>query len=379
MKLTLAYLRAHKVKALLLSLAFALTAFLPLALTVLVRTYQADLTARAAATPLVLGAKGDRYDLVLKSLYFSGPLESPLNAKEVSEIKNAIPLHLQFTAGGAPLVGTNLSYFKFRHLTPATGTLPLRLGDVILGSAVAKRLNLTPGDHLLTDQASLFNIAATYPLKMRITGVLKETNTPDDDAAFTDIKTTWTVAGIGHGHSDLEKSPEDVLTKNGTTLQASPAILQYNEITPENIGSFHFHGSETTYPVSSAIITPDTPKATTLLKGKFSTSETRQILVPNLVIAELLGVVFKIKRFLDRASWLVYAAAGLFTTLVVLLSLRLRQNEWRILTRIGCARNTIVKLQLQELGILLITGIVIAMFAASFFMKFGTGSLNFPN
>ena len=254
MKLTLAYLRDNKAKAVLLALAFALTAFLPLALTVLVRTYQKDLTARAAATPLVLGAKGDRYDLVLKSLYFSGPLESPLNAKEVSEIENAIPLHLQFTAGGAPLVGTHLRYFDFRSLSLASGTLPLRLGDVVLGSATAKRLGLTTGDHLLTDQASLFNIAATYPLKMRITGVFAASGTPDDDAAFVDIKTTWTVAGIGHGHVDLIESPKDVLTKNGDNLQASPAILQYNEITPENIGSFHFHGDDTTFPVSSAII-----------------------------------------------------------------------------------------------------------------------------
>ena len=37
---------------------------------------------------------------------------------------------------------------------------------------------------------------------------------------------------------------------------ASPAVLSYTEITPENIGSFHFHGNPQDYLINAVIALP---------------------------------------------------------------------------------------------------------------------------
>ena len=127
---------------------------------------------------------------------------------------------------------------------------------------------------------------------------------------------------------------------------------------------YHTSNALVALPVSSILVVPKSPKDATLLTARLSLDETRQLLAPTEVVAELLGLVFRIKAFLDRAAWLVYTLTAVFTALVVLLSLRLRRDERRTLNRIGCSRFTVAKLQLNELLVLLTLGATIAIAVA---------------
>ena len=118
LQLTWRYLTFHKVKTVLLLIALTLTLFLPIAAAMLVRFYESDLNARAAATPLVAGKPGDRFDLVLKSLYFTGEAPPALRLGDFTAIADegrgtAIPLYLEFSARGKPLVATTPEYYRF--------------------------------------------------------------------------------------------------------------------------------------------------------------------------------------------------------------------------------------------------------------------------
>ena len=75
LRLTWSYLLFNRWKSLILVFCLAITIFLPLVLNSLIRVYETRLTARAASTPMIVGARGDRYDLVVNSLYFT--TESP--------------------------------------------------------------------------------------------------------------------------------------------------------------------------------------------------------------------------------------------------------------------------------------------------------------
>ena len=95
---------------------------------------------------------------------------------------------------------------------------------------------------------------------------------------------------------------------------------------------------------------PKDEKSATLLRGRYQGPEaTVQILAARSVVEELLGLVFRIKRFFDANAALVGVATGLFLLLVVLLSLRLRRPEMETLFRLGCARGLIAKLVAAEL------------------------------
>ena len=64
------YLAYHRVKTAVLVAAVAIIVYLPVGLNVIVSQSAKELTARAQATPLLIGAKGSSLELVLNSLYF---------------------------------------------------------------------------------------------------------------------------------------------------------------------------------------------------------------------------------------------------------------------------------------------------------------------
>ena len=162
-----------RVRTTVLVLAVALMALLPFAVEGLLGSVSGRLTARADATPLLLGAPGSRFDLVLHALYFRGQVDAPLSMRAVDEVRATglaapIPIHSRATARGWPLVGTTPDYFSFRGLRAADGDLPFLLGECCLGAEVAARLGLAVGDKLLSDRRSVYAIDDGYPLRMPV-------------------------------------------------------------------------------------------------------------------------------------------------------------------------------------------------------------------
>lgn len=365
------YMSFHRVRTVLLVLCIALTFLLPVAVQLLVGHYSAALAARAEATPLVVGARGSRYDLVLNSLYFKGRVPRPWQMAEAERIQDsglglAIPVLGGYTAQGYPVIGTSYDYFGFRSLSLRAGTYPLILGDAVVGSRVADELDLGAGDTLLTDRGSLYDLSMKYPLKMSVVGVLAESGTPDDGAVFVDVKTAWIIAGLGHGHEGAEAATDDRIlgrSENGVVFNAS--MVEYTEITGDNIDSFHFHGDLGQFPLTAILIDPRDAKGATILKGRYRVSETAQLLVPGEVIDEILGFILRVKRFFDANLVLVSAATVLFLVLIVLLSLRVRHREVETLNRIGCARLTVFKVMATELLLCVGFGLALAAIVAS--------------
>jgi putative ABC transport system permease protein len=243
------YLVYHRVKTAILVTSITLIVYLPVGLDVLVSQSAAQLTARAEATPLLVGAKGSPLELVLNSLYLESEAPETLRYAEVeriaeSELAQPIPLHVRFHAREHPIVGTSLEYFEFRGLRFAAGRAMALLGECVVGARVAESLGVGPGDSLVSSPESVFDLAGVYPLKMRVVGVLEPAHTPDDLAVFADLKTAWIIEGLGHGHSDLARleARSAVLARRGDTIVANASVVQYNEITQDNVDSFHFHG-----------------------------------------------------------------------------------------------------------------------------------------
>jgi putative ABC transport system permease protein len=366
--LALRYLGFNKIKTAIMVFSIAVAVFLPLAVNLLVRSYQRDLVARAEATPLIAGAQGSRFDLVLHALYFRGKPARDLTMADVAAINRSglalgIPILEKHTAGGFPIVGTSLEYFAFRGLSVARGEGLIRVGDCLLGAAVAEKLNLKPGDRLMSDPENVFDLAGSYPVNMRVRGILAPTGTADDGAIFADYKTEWIILGIMHGHQDVTKiDPNMMIGRDATHLTASAAVLPFQEITDDNIALFHTHGDESTFPVSAIIVLPHDTKSATILRGRYEDAKaTAQLLAPKQVIAETFDLVFRMKQFFDAQALLVGGATALLLALVILLSLRLRRGEMETLFKLGCARWMACAMQTAEIVIVVVAGVAIAV------------------
>jgi putative ABC transport system permease protein len=366
------YLRFHKWRSLVLTLAIALILTVPAAIHLLLGASERQLTARAEATPLLIGARGSTLDLAMSSLYFTDdrPPSASIAASEAvwdSGLATAIPLYVRFKSGGASLVGTTLDYFDFRGLTIAEGRGLTVLGDAVLGSEVARRLGLHAGDSIVSSPENLFDLAGVYPLKMPVVGVLAPTGTPDDKAVFVDIKTTWVIEGIGHGHAEplvaaAEGAAGVVIGQTPENVVAGAALVTYNEITPENIDSFHFHGDPESYPVSAVIAVPPDVRSGVILRGRYlERDQPLQIVVPEDVVSGLLANVFQVRRVLDVVVLTIAVAAVLAVALAFFLALQLRRPEIETIFKLGCRRLTIARLVTAEVVIILAMSMIVAL------------------
>ncbi len=362
------YLAYNRIKTAILVFAIMLIVYLPVGLNVLVNQSAAHLTARAEVTPLLAGAKGSPLELTLSSLYFESDTAERTRYREAeriaeSNLADPIPLYVRFRARDYPIVGTTMDYFHFRGLEVAAGRFMAVLGECVLGATVAGDLGLQPGSTIVSSPESVFDLAGVYPLRMQVVGVLAPSLGPDDRAVFVDVKTAWIIEGLGHGHQDLDRpeAASGVLSREGNRITANASVVQYNEITPDNMDSFHFHGDLGHYPVSAIIAVPHDAKSSVILQGRYeSTDESSQIVRPISVMNDLLGTILTIRSFVVAAMLIVSLGTVATAVLVFLLSLRLRRRELETLFKIGGARRRIAAVLSAEVLVVLALGAALA-------------------
>jgi putative ABC transport system permease protein len=113
------YLVYHRIKTGILVTSIMLIIYLPVGLNVVVEQSAEHLTARAAATPLLVGAKGSPLELALNSLYFSADHPELIDYSEATSVlnsglANAIPLYVRFRSRSHPLLRFSQSELRGR-------------------------------------------------------------------------------------------------------------------------------------------------------------------------------------------------------------------------------------------------------------------------
>lgn len=363
------HLRYHRSRTALLVLALAIVSFLPLGVDRLVDEGEKALRARAMATPLVAGAQGTPLDVVLAALYYRDPpaesiSEVDLGGIESDNLGSVIPLFLGFRAGSAPLIGTSMDYFDFRDLQVEKGRSFAVIGECVLGATVAKRTGITVDGKLTTEPENMLDLAGSYPIRMRVVGVLGPSGGPDDDAVFTDVRTSWVVAGFGHGHEDLAKAkdPDLVLSRKDGVIVGSAKVREFVEFDEESIRAVHFHGDPAELPLSAAIVIPNDSKSETILMGRAETGIMgAQLLRPIQVVEQLLVEVFRVRRILMAVLGIVAIAMAVLVAVVIALSIRIRSEEIETMHLVGCAPGRVGLVISTEIVMLLAISVLIAL------------------
>jgi len=360
----------HWVQSVILAVCVAVTVALPLLSRVVISKYQRELTARAEATPLVVGAKGNRFDLVLAALYFRRASFEPMRLgdfrtlfADVGSGGVAVPMNVRFTARGLPIVATGVEYFELRGLSVRAGSPPARAGEAVLGAGAARLMGIGVGGTVFSDQLDSFDISKPPALRLHIVGVLERAGTPDDLAVFVDLPTAWVLEGRSHGHGDPVKGiPERlILERTDRSVSVSEEMIEYNEITPDNIATFHIHGSDADLPLSGGLFFPSTPKSGTIVAARANMMRATQMVSPRGVIDELLSYVFKLRSLLDALFTMTAVTTVLLTALIALLTARVRAAEFATLHRLGCGRWFVARLLAAEFAMIAFAGLAAAV------------------
>ena len=179
----------------------------------------------------------------MKALYFRNSEQTTVEYKYLEAVQKyaqTAPIFIQYTAQSLTICSTSTDYFTLAKLEVDKGAMITKMGDCLLGSEAAKKLNLEVGDSLVSDPDNIFNPAGSIPVKLTVKGILKNSNSPDDGVIFTSLKTGWTMHGLGHAH------PEDV--------EEPSLATSYIEFTDETMKTFHFHGEMDDYPLTAMLI-----------------------------------------------------------------------------------------------------------------------------
>ena len=340
------YLRASLRRTLVMVFATSVCAFLPAFTFLAASQIESQLMSRGDASPVLIGYKGNEFDLTMSSLYFKGTVDDAVPYALVGELRETgygvpVPLYVKYSAAGIPLVGTSLAYFEQRGLATAEGRLPGLLGEVVIGATAAQEYHVVPGDRLMTDHQNLYNLAEAYPLVLNVVGVLAPTGTVDDRALFADVKTTWTLEGKIHGHSEVQEGLALNAGEESANLEASAALFIFNEINEENVGTYHFHGSQDDAPLTAVLMFPRDHRTLSQLMGDYAMSPTYQAVRPTEVVETILDIVLRVRDAIQAYFALILASTAAFFGLVMVLSLRLRASEVLLMQRIGCSRGAI--------------------------------------
>jgi len=381
--LSLQYIRHHRVKLLVLTFAITLVAWLPIAIQSIVDQTAAQLLQRAENTPLVVGAPGSPLELSLGSLYFRAKTPNTLPYSELATLETtgharAIPLYYRFHVQDYPIVGTSPDYLGYRDLKLARGRPPALLGEAVIGAKVADAMGLGVGDYVISSPESVFDLAGVYPLKMPVVGVLAPSFSPDDEAVFVDIKTTWVIQGLGHGHQNLNsrESIGQILKRDGDNIVANASVHQFNEITADNLDSFHFHGDNSTNPISAIIPVPANEKAAALLLGYYQEERSDvQMVRSERVIGDLLDTVLTVRDYIVVGIAIIAVATTIVAILVFYLSLQLRRGERFTLARIGASRLQVHTLMATEVIFVLVVSAILSAILLALAQRYGIALL----
>jgi len=374
----------HRGRNLLLLLCVCVTVLVPLLSRSLAARFESSLRARAAMAPLVVGAPGGRFDLVLAALYFRRtPIDTVTHARfeDIASDRRAlaVPIHARFSANGYSIVATDISYFQRPGvaLPLHDGRLFTRLGEAVIGASVASELGLTPGGSIMSDLREAYDIAEASPVRLSIVGVLAPTGTSDDHAVFVDLETAWLLEGFSHGHDDAANIEREdlVIARQGGRVALSEALRTYQEVTEANADSFHVHGSRDEFPLTAILLYPRDERAATILEARLNAQAGVQAIVPATVVDELVSFVIRLRLVFDAISVVLAASTGALLALIVLLGSRLRADELRTLAEIGAPRRTGLVLVGGELLVLVLLGGVSAI-AMSWVALFVVGRIS---
>lgn len=342
--LALRYARRNLGQTGLLAVCIAVTVAIPVTSRLLVDDFEQRMSRQAGDVPLVIGPRGSRFDLALASVFYRQPPDRTITLGVVGRVASVegaevVPMSTLFTARGRRLVCVGFAYFDELGLRAAAGTLPLFVGDAVLGSRVAAETGLGVGDTIASDRHELFDLSVPPPMTMTVAGVLEPTGTSADEAVFASIETAWLIGGQSHIHAEGDElQADDVIAASEGAVAVRPTLETASTITEQNVLTLHGHDAPELLPLTSVVIFADDPKPLTLAAARFEGDASLQAVRPEVVVEEMMSTVVRVQAVFDGITTLLAGGTALLVVLTTSLAARLRAQEFKILDSIGAPR-----------------------------------------
>lgn len=273
---------------------------------------------------LIVGARTGSLNLLLYSVFRIGSPTNNIRWKTYQAIANhnkvkwAIPISLGDSHKGYRVLGTTTDYFQYfsygkqHRLVFTHGRAFDQVFEVVLGAEVAKKLGYQLGDELILAHgiaATSFSMHDDRPFT--VVGILAPTGTPVDQTLHVSLQ------GIEAIHIDWQQGVR-MLGSNRTQAAVEQADLQPKSVTAFMLG---LESKMATFRVQRAI-------------NEYA-QEPMLAILPGVALSELWQMMSSLENTLLLVSALVFVAACLGVSAMLLSSIRERSREIQLLRVIG--------------------------------------------
>ena len=234
--LTLKSYRLRKITLCLSLLSIAISVCLFLGIQIIDKEVKNKFSNAISQTDLIIGSRTSDINLLLYSVFHIGSATNSISNQTYQYIEQhpnvqwSIPISLGDGHKGFHVIGTNPNYFKYyrykedKKITFQEGNYEDTLFTVTIGATVAEQLNYKLHQKIeLSHGMSEHTIFTHEHKQFTITGILKKTYTPVDQALFTSLNSIEAVHADWHEgvppDEEEELSMEQIQTMNLETKQ----------------------------------------------------------------------------------------------------------------------------------------------------------------
>jgi putative ABC transport system permease protein len=166
-----------------------------------------DMKRQIRTVDMVIGAKGSPLQLILSAVYHADKPTgniSVLEARRIQKhplVKESVPLSYGDNVEGYRIVGTTPTYLEWYKASLSEGEIWAKAFEVVLGSDVAKALNVKVGDELVSSHGLAGALEQHDDHPYVVKGILKKSGSPLDWLILTELSSIWQA----HAHHAPEK------------------------------------------------------------------------------------------------------------------------------------------------------------------------------
>ncbi|MDN3669977.1 ABC transporter permease [Echinicola jeungdonensis] len=270
----------------------------------------------AQGIDLVVGAKGSPLQLILSSVYHIDFPTGNINLEEAESItknrlvKNAIPLGLGDNYQGFRIVGTNHDFLSLYGVELSQGGLWEKPFEVVLGSEVAKKLNLRVGDRFLGSHGISVGSHEHDQSEYLVKGILQHSGKVVDRLVLTSLESVWYTHDEKHDSDKLERKVE---------TKGFPQISQDREIT-------------------SLLIQFRSPMAAIRLPRFINSRSSLQAASPSFEMARLFELLGMGVTLIKGLAMVIIFIAGLGIFIALYNSLKERKYDLAVMRTMGASK-----------------------------------------
>lgn len=177
---------------------------------------------------VVVGYKGSPLQIVANTMYRlenptgNLPQESVTYWKKHPMVSESCPVALGDNIDGYPIVGTDTNYFRWMNIALLQGRWPSASTEVVLSAELARRLEISIGDHLHSSHGSDAKGEAHDHHHLEVVGLTRGERTADNEAFFVPVEAYY---DMHHGQGDGAVTALMLRLKSKSALVMLPRVF----------------------------------------------------------------------------------------------------------------------------------------------------------